>query len=390
MLAVRPVKMASSSHRRGNYHPSSSSDDDIALLAGMFLLLDTSSSSEEEREILRRPQRTFPISGQEYTTLLLNGDPDTMRYTLRVDAHTFRTLVNLLVKRGRLKWDCMRLSVEESLAIFLYICGHGKRHRCAANRFKRSMNTIARHFKYMMRALGNIAYLVIRPPDLNEIPFEILHDKIYYPWFENCVGAIGGTYIKGGSMYAEKVMAACSFDEKFTFVYAGWESWASDSQILEAAVNPLFKFPHPPANKYYLVDAGYTNMLGYLAPYHQKDDLNGVTTAYHSSTDLFNHKHSSLRNVIERCFGVLKARFRILKAMPKYKTACQPKIVVACCVVHNWVLMQQGRDEFFKQIEEEVGYRKFLDMHIDMTCEAMASTRNEIASAMWEAYVNWN
>lgn len=176
--------MASSSHRRGSYHPSSSSDD-IELLAAMSLLLDTSSSEEEEeREILRHPQRTFPISGQEYTTLLLNGDPDTMRYTLRVDAHTFRTLVNLLVKRGRLKWDCMRLSVEESLAIFLYICGHGKRHRCAANRFKRSMNTIARHFKYMMCALGNIAYLVIRPPDLNEIPFEILHDKIYYPWFE--------------------------------------------------------------------------------------------------------------------------------------------------------------------------------------------------------------
>ncbi|KAI8567770.1 hypothetical protein RHMOL_Rhmol02G0147400 [Rhododendron molle] len=152
-LAVRPVKMASSSHRRGNYQPSSSSDD-IALLACMSLLLDTSSSEEEEREILRQPQRTFPISGQEYTTLLLNGDPDTMGYTLRVDAHTFRTLVNLLVKRGRLKWDCMRLSVEESLAIFLYICGHGKRHRCAANWFKRSMNTIARHFKYMMRALG--------------------------------------------------------------------------------------------------------------------------------------------------------------------------------------------------------------------------------------------
>lgn len=54
-------------------------------------------------------------------------------------------------------------------------------------------------------------------------------------------------------MYAQKVMAVCSFDEKFTFVYAGWESWASDSQILEAAVNPLFKFPHPPASKLKLV-----------------------------------------------------------------------------------------------------------------------------------------
>lgn len=182
--------MASSSQRRSNHYPSSSSDD-MALLAALLLLdtssseEDTSSSNEGEREIVQRcPQRTFPLSGQEYTASLLNGHPDTMRYTLRIDAHTFRTLVKLMVKGGGLKWDHMRLSVEESLAIFLYICGHAKRHRCAANRFRHSMNTIARHFKYMGRALSNLAPFLIRPPDLNEIPFEILHDKVYYPWFE--------------------------------------------------------------------------------------------------------------------------------------------------------------------------------------------------------------
>ena len=35
--------------------------------------------------------------------------------------------------------------------------------------------------------------------------------------------------------------------------------------------------------------------------------------------ELFNYRHSSLRNVIERCFGVLKAQFPVLKMMPRYK-----------------------------------------------------------------------
>ena len=35
--------------------------------------------------------------------------------------------------------------------------------------------------------------------------------------------------------------------------------------------------------------------------------------------ELFNYRHSSLRMTIERCFGVLKNRFPILKLMPSYK-----------------------------------------------------------------------
>lgn len=149
-------------------------------------------------------------------------------------------------------------------------------------------------------------------------------------------------------------------------------------------------------DKYYLVDAGYTNLPGYLGPCrgqrHHKDDFNRVNTEFHSKMDLFNHKHSSLRNVVERCFGVLKARFPILKAMPEYHPVHETSIVIACCVVQNWVLIQRGRDEFFEQIGEEVGHGNMEEgySHIYMSSEAMATTRDEIAGAMWEAYANAN
>jgi hypothetical protein len=73
--------------------------------------------------------------------------------------------------------------------------------------------------------------------------------------------------------------------------------------------------------RYYLVDSGYPNQDGYLSPY--------TGTKYHlpefrlagpptGKKEIFNHAHSSLRNAIERTFGVLKQKWRILRGVPSY------------------------------------------------------------------------
>ncbi|KAK8957070.1 hypothetical protein KSP39_PZI000731 [Platanthera zijinensis] len=69
--------------------------------------------------------------------------------------------------------------------------------------------------------------------------------------------------------------------------------------------------------KYYLVDAGYTNGQGFLAPYrstryHLKEwSIHGnKPTTY---KELFNLRHTKERNVIERTFGLLKKRWAILR-----------------------------------------------------------------------------
>ncbi|XLU45786.1 hypothetical protein S245_040600, partial [Arachis hypogaea] len=66
--------------------------------------------------------------------------------------------------------------------------------------------------------------------------------------------------------------------------------------------------------KYYLGDAGFMLKFGILTPYrgvqyHLKEYS---VRESQNSKELFNHRHSSLRNVIERCFGVLKKRFLII------------------------------------------------------------------------------
>ncbi|KAK3222908.1 hypothetical protein Dsin_009933, partial [Dipteronia sinensis] len=99
---------------------------------------------------------------------------------------------------------------------------------------------------------------------------------------------------------------------------------------------------------YYVVDSGYPNMPGFLAPYrgdryHLRD--------YRGSTRAPRDIH--LRNVIERCFGVLKARFPILKLMPNYRPRRQRLIPIACCVLHNLIRKEAHRDRLFREFELE-------------------------------------
>ena len=61
------------------------------------------------------------------------------------------------------------------------------------------------------------------------------------------------------------------------------------------------------AGKYYVVDAGYPNRPGYLCPYkgeryHLPEWHRGIEP--NSPKEKFNQIHSSVRNVIERSFGL--------------------------------------------------------------------------------------
>ena len=92
--------------------------------------------------------------------------------------------------------------------------------------------------------------------------------------------------------------------------------------------------------KFYLVDSRYPNRPGYLAPYkgtkyHLSEFRNGPMPKGIKET--FNFAHSSLRNVVERSFGVLKMKWRILLKVPSYPMSKQSEIIVACMTLHNLI-----------------------------------------------------
>ena len=93
-----------------------------------------------------------------------------------------------------------------------------------------------------------------------------------------------------------------------------------------------------------------------MAPYRNArywlpDFRNGVRPRTKEET--FNYAHARLRNVIERSFGVLKARFPILKRMAPYPFQVQRNIVIACVAIHNYIRKLSIADTFLKQGENE-------------------------------------
>jgi len=80
------------------------------------------------------------------------------------------------------------------------------------------------------------------------------------------------------------------------------------------------------------VDSGYANREGYLAPYkgtkyHLQEYKNAAVPQGMEET--FKYAHSSLRNVIERSFGVLKMKWRMLDKIPSYACHKQSMIIIA-------------------------------------------------------------
>ncbi|XP_057756108.1 uncharacterized protein LOC130975314 [Arachis stenosperma] len=133
----------------------------------------------------------------------------------------------------------------------------------------------------------------------------------------------------------------------FVYVPSSWEGSASDSRVLRDAITQRNGLKIL-IGCYYLVDAGYTNGRGFLSPYrnvryHVNEWVQGHQ-APQNCLELFNKKHSSARNVIERCFGLLKKRYTILRSPSFYPIRVQSHIIIACCLLQNFICMNMDVD----------------------------------------------
>jgi hypothetical protein len=92
--------------------------------------------------------------------------------------------------------------------------------------------------------------------------------------------------------------------------------------------------------KFYLANAGYALKPGFVPPYravnrYHMSEFQGRRSPSNAK-EFFNLRHSSLRTTIERAFGALKGRFRIMDNKPFHPYMSQVKIVL--CILHNWIL----------------------------------------------------
>ncbi|KAL2247287.1 UNVERIFIED_CONTAM: hypothetical protein Sindi_2581000 [Sesamum indicum] len=293
----------------------------------------------------------------------------------------------------------------ESVAIFLQTVGLRECQRTSCERFQHSLETISRHMKRVSRALNLVASELICPPNFNVIHPRILNNIHFFLYFKDCIGTIDGTLIPASvpvsrqNAYrsrhgdiSKNVMVVCDFDLMFTYVMAGWEGSANDARVFMDCLNNDLNFPWPPN-----VDSAYPNFPGFLAPCRQDryhiNSFRGNNRQAHSPKELFNQRHSQLRNVIERAFGVLKNRFPILKGpMPPYSLDRQRDLVIACCVIHNFIRKFGIDDQFFEHGERgefddpdneaNDQYRR-LPQQSQQDIDTQAAFRDAMAGHLW-------
>ncbi|XP_031256099.1 uncharacterized protein LOC116114087 [Pistacia vera] len=235
--------------------------------------------------------------------------------------------------------------------------------------YQHSGETIYRYVHVVCDAILELTSDYIKPLDFTDVPLEILTNPNFYPFFKDCLGAIDGTHIRGSTPVEE--------------------GSAHDVRILNSVLDdPDSGFSHPPPGKYYLVDAGYANRGGVLAPhrwvpYHVPDACHNLS----GPMELFNYRHASLRNVVERTFGVFKKRFRILDGMNNYPLQKQANIVMACCVIHNFIKRFYMNDPIFQRFNGnrvcEEGNGMGSNQLTQRNTDDMGRVRDSITTAIW-------
>ncbi|MFQ6663787.1 hypothetical protein Gotur_031166 [Gossypium turneri] len=174
--------------------------------------------------------------------------------------------------------------VDEQVAMFLHIISHHLKNRVIKHHFSRSGETVSRSFHNVLNA-------VIRLQDVLFKKAEPIAANSTYPrwqWFKNCLGALDGTHIKTRVPTVDKpryrtrkgdiatnMLGVYTPNMHFVYVLPSWEGYVADGRVLRDAIS-------------------------------RRHGLKG----YQPSTpeEFFNMKHASARNVIERCFGLLKHR----------------------------------------------------------------------------------
>lgn len=192
---------------------------------------------------------------------------------------------------------------------------------------------------------------------------EISTNFANYANFPNCIGAVDGKHvriikpIRSGSLcfnykhyFSLVLLAICDANYCFTYIDVGAFGKFSDSNVF---INSTFwnklqnnmlsipedkPLPESVGNKalphVIVVDEAYQLTSNLLRPYARKN-LN-------YKKKIFNYRLTRARRYIECSFGILSNKWRIFHRPLNVSFRLAKKIVKACCVLHNFVLVKDG------------------------------------------------
>lgn len=188
-------------------------------------------------------------------------------------------------------------------------------------------------------------------------------DKYNEKWqFPNCVGAVDGKHVvmvappNAGSIYYNYknthsivLMGIADAEYKLIYIDVGRPGRFADDGVFnqcsfgKAMDTDRLNFPSPQALPgrtlpvpYALVaDDAFALRPNLLKPYNKR----GLTMPQR----VYNYRLSRARRVIENTLGIMSACFRVLRKPIHLNADKTTKVVLACCVLHNYLIKSNRR-----------------------------------------------
>lgn len=282
--------------------------------------------------------------------------------TFRVSRLLFNELCDVVGPLVQAEDTRFRLAIpaHKLLSCTLYFLAHGSRLHTLSELFAIGRSTLSTAIPKVLTAIRNHYYLdAIRfPTDPRELrklqlkfeskgalpgavgAIDCTHIEIVRP-----TGSNGGDYYNRKQTYSFNCQAVCDGDGSFLTISTGWPGAYHDARILGVSglrdmvetkqwlVGDPIKVGGVLVKPYLLGDSGYPLYEWLLTP-HPSDQLRNWRK--------FNYEHSRSRIVIEKTFGMLKRRFRILAKPITVMTERVNDIFIVCCVLHNLIAVDKG------------------------------------------------
>lgn len=144
---------------------------------------DPETDDEDEPNPLLYDLRSDAEAHRQRTLLAIYHSTDVECLSvIRMKRQPFFALCNTFRVRGLLQ-DSAGVSIEEQVSMFLMIIGHNQRFRVVHHAFRRSIETVHRHFHQVLYAVGELRHEMIKAPS-TQTNVKILGNHRWNPYLK--------------------------------------------------------------------------------------------------------------------------------------------------------------------------------------------------------------
>ncbi len=308
-----------------------------------------------------------------------------------------------------------KLPVIVQVAIFLDWIAYAHTLREQKEKFKVSHELIEKARNNVGKAIIKVIY----PKYVKNIDKVDYSSDYRFKRFNGVLGCVDGSHIpiivpadkhkqwrnRKGFTSTNGILVCDTEKMVFQFALFGNEGSGSDSTIFKNSAKSMKWLK----KGFLLGDAGYGLCKHLLTPYrgvryHLREFATKESGRPKNMKELFNYRHSSMRIIIERCFGVMKNRFRILSVPLQLSTPEKMwTVMYACVALHNFIRVENEKvdEQIEHDVNEELMNRRYNNESDDESDEDELllsekdlkkrkrdeAWRDDIASKMWNDYL---